>query len=113
VKKPSKHTAKERIARRVSFALDTASYDLPRSKRALETAFEIVRKYNVRGAPILKRYFRCHGCKEAIIPGRTAKIRVSSGRVKSLAITCSMCGQTYRIPLTKKGARPGRSSDGV
>jgi len=102
MKKPSKRAKKERIMRLVDFALETASSDIRRSEAALETALRVLKRYNVRGVPVFRRYFLCHECKKVMIPGRTAKVRVSSGKVKSLAITCSSCGRTYRIPLTKK-----------
>jgi len=103
MKKPSKHAARERINRLVNVALEMSSQDIVRSEAALTTALKILRKYNVRGVPLFKRYFYCHKCKHVIVPGRTATVRVSSGKVKSLSVTCLKCGQTYRIPLIKKG----------
>ena len=103
MKKPSKHAARERINRLVDVALEMSSQDTVRSEAALTTALKILRKYNVRGVPLFKRYFYCHECKHVVVPGRTATVRVSPGKVKSLSITCLKCGQTYRIPLIKKG----------
>jgi RNase P subunit RPR2 len=103
MKKPSKHAARERINRLVDVALEMSSQDTVRSEAALTTALKILRKYNVRGVPLFKRYFYCHECKRVIIPGRTATVRVSSGKVKALSITCLKCGHAYRIPLIKKG----------
>jgi RNase P subunit RPR2 len=105
MKKPSKHAARERINRLVNVALEMSSQDIARSEAALTTAFKILRRYNVRGVPLFKRYFYCHECKRVIVPGRTATVRVSSGKVKSLSITCLKCGHAYRIPLIKKGNR--------
>ncbi len=102
MRKPSKHAARERIDRLVNVALEMSSQDVERSEAALTTALKILRRYNVRDVSLFKRYFYCHGCKRVIVPGRTATVRVSRGKVKSLSVTCLKCGYAYRIPLIKK-----------
>ena len=102
MRKPSKHAARERIDRLVDVALEMSSQDVERSEAALTTALKILRRYNIRDVPLFKRYFYCHGCKSVIVPGRTATVRVSSGKVKSLSVTCLKCRHVYRIPLIKK-----------
>jgi RNase P subunit RPR2 len=102
MKKPSKRAVKERIERLINVALELSSEDLSKREAALLTALKLQKKHNVRGVPLFKRYFYCHRCKRVMIPGRTATIRINSGKVKALAVTCAACKQTYRIPLTKK-----------
>jgi len=102
MKKRSRRVAKERIERLLNVALELSSEDLPKKEAALLTALKLQKKHNVRDIPLFKRYFYCHSCKRVMIPGRTATIRVSPGKVKTLAVTCAMCKQTYRIPLIKK-----------
>lgn len=49
-------------------------------------------RYNVRFGWDLKRFF-CHGCKQLIVPGVNATVRVEGGAVLT---TCASCGRVNR-----------------
>lgn len=110
MKERSRRVARERIRRLVKVALELSPEDLSKKEAALLTALKLQRKHNVRDVPLFKRYFYCHSCKRVMIPGRTATVRVSRGKVKTLAVTCNACRQTYRIPLIKKKKGTGESA---
>ncbi len=96
-----KAEAKAEIKRMVEFALDWASTDPQRSERALETALRIWKKHNLRDYPVFKRYFYCHKCKQVLIPGRSARVRIRPGKVTRIVVGCQRCGGNYKIPLVK------------
>ena len=52
-------------------------------------------KYNVRFGWDLKRFY-CHGCKELIVPGVNARVRVVGGKILT---TCANCGRVNRKSL--------------
>ncbi len=49
-------------------------------------------KYNVRFGWDLKRFF-CHGCKQLMVPGVNATVRVADGMILT---TCASCGRVNR-----------------
>ena len=65
--------------------------DLAREQAAL--ARSIALKFNLRFDWRLKRFY-CHGCKELIVPGINARVRMGQGR--ALLTTCSECGYVNR-----------------
>ena len=52
-------------------------------------------KYNIRFGWDLKRFY-CHGCKQLIVPGVNARVRVAGGMVLT---TCASCGRVNRKSL--------------
>ncbi|HUI01726.1 MAG TPA: hypothetical protein VLU99_08855 [Nitrososphaerales archaeon] len=73
----------------------TAQQDLPLAKRQAALARSLMLKYNVRFGWDLKRFY-CHGCKELIVPGVNARVRVAGGKVLT---TCANCGRVNRKNL--------------
>lgn len=64
-------------------------------------------KYNIRFGWDLKRFY-CHGCKELLVPGVNARVRVDGGYVLT---TCSACGRVNRKPTAALATkRPGGAS---
>lgn len=41
----------------------------------------------------------CKECFVSLVPGRTSRVRIGSGRV---VVTCTQCGSCRRIPYTKE-----------
>jgi RNase P subunit RPR2 len=70
----------------------TARDDLVLAKQQAALARKLMLKYNVRFGWELKRFY-CHGCKELLVPGVNARVRVAGGKVLT---TCANCGRTNR-----------------
>jgi len=79
----------------LKLAAATAGEDLPLAKRQAALARRLMLKYNVRFGWELKRFY-CHGCKQLIVPGVNARVRVSAGKVLT---TCANCGRVNRKSL--------------
>ena len=76
----------------LKLATATAGEDLPLAQRQAALARKLMLKYNVRFGWELKRFY-CHGCKQLIVPGVNARVRVSGGKVLT---TCASCGRVNR-----------------
>ena len=46
--------------------------------------------------PFHLRMVFCKKCKSFIVPGLNSRIRLGSSSVKSIRISCNLCGHTYR-----------------
>jgi RNase P subunit RPR2 len=73
----------------------TARDDLVLAKQQAALARKLMLKYNVRFGWELKRLY-CHGCKELIVPGVNARVRLAGGMVLT---TCASCGHVNRKSL--------------
>jgi ribonuclease P protein subunit RPR2 len=97
--------AQERMRRLVALA-ETAQRraDPPREvKRYVSLARRIGMRYQVSLPRDVRRRL-CRGCETILIPGKTARHRVTSGR---LAVTCLSCGTIKRYPFKPvRGANP-------
>jgi len=47
----------------------------------------------------------CRHCKNFIYPGVNCRVRVQRRREPHMAITCSACGKTTRVPLKSRGKK--------
>ena len=79
----------------IQLSTSTAKDDLPLAKQQASLARDLMLKYNVRFGWNLKKFY-CHGCKELIVPGVNARVRVAKG---FLLTTCSNCGRVNRKSL--------------
>lgn len=52
-------------------------------------------RYNVRFAWNLRRFY-CHGCKQLIVPGVNATVRLAR---RTVLTTCASCGHVNRKKL--------------
>lgn len=87
--------AKERIE--ILLDLARKEVDKPeRSKRYVELARKIGKRYNVRLKKSQKRSF-CKKCNRLLIPGKTSEVRINSKK-KVITIKCVDCGNIYIIP---------------
>lgn len=79
----------------IELSAATAQEDLPLAKQQAALARKLMLKYNVRFGWELKRLY-CHGCKELMVPGVNARVRVAGGMVLT---TCANCGRVNRKSL--------------
>jgi RNase P subunit RPR2 len=79
----------------LELSASTAHDDLGLAKEQAALARKLMLKYNIRFGWDLKRFY-CHGCKELMVPGVNARVRVSGGMVLT---TCANCGRVNRKSL--------------
>ena len=80
----------------IQAAVSTAGNDLGLAKEQAALARRIMLKFNIRYPWQLRRFY-CHGCKELILPGVNARVRL--GPSKMLLVTCEDCGHVNRKKL--------------
>jgi RNase P subunit RPR2 len=76
----------------LELSASTAHDDLELAKEQAALARRLMLKYNIRFGWELKRFY-CHGCKELMVPGVNARVRLSGGMVLT---TCATCGRVNR-----------------
>ncbi len=79
----------------LELSVSTAQDDLELAKEQAALARRLMLRYNVRFGWELKRFF-CHGCKQLMVPGVNATVRVAGGMVLT---TCADCGRVNRKRL--------------
>jgi RNase P subunit RPR2 len=84
----------------ISSAIDKSKSDLETAKKQKELAKRVMLRFNVRFDYSLKR-FTCHGCKELIVPGVNARVRLGHGNPPILHVTCLECGHVNRKLLSR------------
>ena len=95
--------ALERMRILINSAVSNARTDPQLSRRHAMLARRIGTRHNIR-MPYELRIVFCKKCKSFIAPGIDSRIRVGRSAVKSVRITCSLCGHVYRkiIPGLKQ-----------
>ena len=73
----------------------TAYDDLELAKRQAALARKLMLRYNIRFGWNLRRFF-CHGCKELMVPGVNARVRLAKSMILT---TCATCGRVNRKSL--------------
>jgi ribonuclease P protein subunit RPR2 len=91
-RKEAKKQAALMAKKALELSVGTAGQDLLLAKEQASLARRLMLKYNVRLDWPLKRFI-CSGCKELIVPGVNARVRISRGAVLT---TCSSCGRVNR-----------------
>ncbi|MDC0069721.1 RNase P subunit [Nitrosopumilus sp.] len=76
-------------------AISNARTDPELSQRQASIARRISSKYKIR-MPYDLRIVFCKKCKSFIAPGLNSRIRLGRASVKSIRISCNLCGHTYR-----------------
>ncbi|WP_082697441.1 RNase P subunit [Nitrosopumilus sp. Nsub] len=76
-------------------AISNARTDPELSQRQASIARRISSKYKIR-MPYDLRIVFCKKCKSFIAPGINSRIRLGRTSVKSIRISCNLCGHTYR-----------------
>lgn len=94
-RKEAKHHATIAARKLLELSTSTAHDDATLAKQQAALARKLMLKYNVRFGWDLKRFY-CHGCKELMVPGVNARVRVAKGMVLT---TCANCGHVNRKRL--------------
>jgi ribonuclease P protein subunit RPR2 len=76
-------------------AITNARTDPELSQSQASIARRISTKYKIRMPYHLRMVF-CKKCKSFIAPGINSRIRLGRTSVKSIRISCNLCGHTYR-----------------
>ena len=85
----------ERMQILIDNAISNARTDPELSQRQASIARRISCKYKIR-MPYDLRIVFCKKCKSFIAPGLNSRIRLGRTSVKSIRISCNLCGHTYR-----------------
>ena len=91
--------AMERMQILIDNAISNARTDPELSQRQASIARRISSKYKIRMPYNLRMVF-CKKCKLFIAPGVNSRIRLGRTSVKSIRISCNLCGHTYRKILS-------------
>lgn len=94
-RKEAKREAATAARKLIELSASTAHDDLDLAKRQAALARKLMLKFNVRFRWDLKRFY-CHGCKELMVPGVNARVRLAGGMVLT---TCANCGRVNRKSL--------------
>tara|TARA_B100000745_G_scaffold15570_1_gene11278 strand:- start:391 stop:693 length:303 start_codon:yes stop_codon:yes gene_type:complete len=92
--------AMERMQILIDNAITNARTDPELSQRQASIARRISTKYKIRMPYYLRMVF-CKKCKLFIAPGINSRIRLGRASVKSIRISCNLCGHTYRKIISK------------
>ena len=84
----------------IDSAITNARTDPELSQRQASIARRISTKYKIR-MPYHLRIVFCKKCKSFIAPGINSRIRLGRASVKSIRISCNLCGHTYRKIISK------------
>ena len=85
----------ERMQILIDNAISNSKSDPELSQRQASIARRISSKYKIRMPYYLRMVF-CKKCKSFIAPGVNSRIRLGRTSVKSIRISCNLCGHTYR-----------------
>ena len=85
----------ERMQILIDSAISNARTNPELSQRQASIARRISTKYKIR-MPYHLRIVFCKKCKSFIAPGLNSRIRLGRTSVKSIRISCNLCGHTYR-----------------
>ncbi|MDA4128776.1 MAG: RNase P subunit [Thaumarchaeota archaeon] len=97
-KRKPKAEAAEVSRRILALATSRAGKNLRQAEEQAELARKVMLRFNVRFGWDLRRFY-CHGCKKLIVPGVNARVRIGSGKDKTLRLTCLRCGYVNRRVL--------------
>jgi len=95
VKPVIRKIALERMQILIDNAITNARIDPELSQRQAFLARRISTRYKIR-MPFDLRIVFCKKCKSFIAPGINSRIRIGRTSVKSIRISCNLCGHTYR-----------------
>lgn len=81
----------------LELAVSSAADDLDLAKGQAQLAREVMLRFNVRFGWSLRRFY-CHGCKELLVPGVNARVRLGHGD-RMVRTTCLGCGYVNKKAL--------------
>ena len=85
----------ERMEILIENAIINAKINPKLSQRQAFLARRISTRHKIRMPYNLRMVF-CKKCKSFIVPGINSRIRIGRASVKSIRISCNLCGHTYR-----------------
>jgi len=100
VKLGAKKIAMERMEILIENAINNARKNPELSQRQASIARRISTRHKIRMPYNLRMVF-CKKCKSFIAPGINSRIRLGRTSVKSIRISCNLCGHTYRKIISK------------
>jgi ribonuclease P protein subunit RPR2 len=95
VKPALKKIAMERMEILIQSAISNARTNPQLSQRQALLARRISTRHKIR-MPYSLRIVFCKKCKSFIAPGINSRIRLGKASIKSIRISCKLCGHTYR-----------------
>lgn len=95
MKPATRKIALERMEILIKHAISNARTNPELSQLQAQLARRISTRHNIR-MPYDLRIVFCKKCKSFIAPGINSKIRLGRASVKSIRISCNLCGHTYR-----------------
>jgi ribonuclease P protein subunit RPR2 len=95
VKATVKKIAMERMEILIENAITNARINPKLSQRQAFLARRISTRHKIRMPYDLRMVF-CKKCKSFIVPGINSRIRIGGASVKSIRISCYLCGHIYR-----------------
>ena len=95
MKLAAKKIAMERMEILIENAISNAQTNPELSQRQASIARRISTRHKIRMPYNLRMVF-CKKCKSFIAPGINSRIRLGRASVKSIRISCNLCGHTYR-----------------
>ena len=95
VKPALRKIAIERMEILIQNAISNARTNPQLSQRQASLARRISTRHKIR-MPYALRIAFCKKCKSFIAPGINSRIRLGKASVKSIRISCNLCGHTYR-----------------
>jgi ribonuclease P protein subunit RPR2 len=95
VKPAIRKIALERMQILIDNAISNARANPELSQQQAFLARRISTRYKIR-MPFDLRIVFCKKCKSFIAPGINSRIRLGRASVKSIRISCNLCGHTYR-----------------
>ena len=95
VKLEAKKIAMERMEILIENAIINTKTNPMLSQRQASIARRISTRHKIRMPYNLRMVF-CKKCKSFIAPGINSRIRLGRASVKSIRISCNLCGHTYR-----------------
>ena len=91
----------ERMQILIDNAMINAKKNPELSQRQAFLARKISSRHKIR-MPFALRMVFCKKCKSFIAPGINSRTRLGRSSVKSIRISCNLCGHTYRKMIPKK-----------
>ena len=95
MKLAAKKIAMERMEILIENAISNAKINPKLSQRQASIARRISTRHKIR-MPYNLRIVFCKKCKSFIAPGINSRFRIGRASVKSIRISCNICGHTYR-----------------
>lgn len=99
MKPAARKIAMERMHILIENAITNARTNPELSQRQASIARRISTRHKIR-LPYNLRMVFCKKCKSFIAPGVNSRIRLGRTSVKSIRISCNLCGHTYRKILS-------------